>query len=78
MERPVKSYPMNKVFDYNEVIKFIENKYKIKTRDYAYKPGEESDFDTWCNSKNYGKKDPNNLDRNSSQIWYAEWKKEIA
>ncbi len=30
-------------------------------------------FNKWCDSKGYGKKDPEGKDRNSSQIWYGEY-----
>lgn len=38
---------------------------------------ETGSFDEWCDSKKYGKKDPEGKHRNSSQIWYSEYKKDI-
>jgi hypothetical protein len=32
-------------------------------------------FQIWCDSKGYGKKDPEGKDRNASQIWFKEYTK---
>lgn len=65
--------PRKAVYDYDEVIRFIESKYKIKVRDFA---DSSSHFNKWANKKGYKGKDPAGKDRGSSQIWYAEYKKD--
>lgn len=74
MKKPIKQYPLEKMYDYHEVISYIEKKYNIETRDYA---NSHSQFDDWCDSKGYGKKDKDGKSRGSSNIWYAEYKEEI-
>lgn len=38
-------------------------------------PDSHAHFGTWCDMMGYTGLDPAGLDRNSSQIWYAEYKK---
>lgn len=69
MDKPV---PYTKeFFDYNEVVTYIEEKYKLNMNDVNKS---HSHFGKWCNAKNYGQTDPAGKDRGSSQIWYAEYK----
>lgn len=37
MNKPEKKYPLEPMYNYHEVIKYIEEKYSINTRDYANK-----------------------------------------
>lgn len=74
MKKPVKKYPLEKIYAYNEVITYIENKHGIKTRDYA---NSSSQFDEWCDSKGYGKKDSGGITRSNSIMFYDEYKEDI-
>lgn len=60
--------------DFHDCTTYIEEKYKINTRDYE---NSNSQFNEWCDSKGYGDKDLENNKRGSSQIWYKEFKHEI-
>ena len=51
MDKPIK-IPRPSVMDYNEIIDFIEDKYKIQTRDYSYLVGEEAHFDKYIREEN--------------------------
>jgi len=61
-------------YNYAEVISFIEKKHNINTRDYAHS---DIQFNEWCDSKGYGQKDTAGQDRGASQIWFAEFQREI-
>lgn len=63
-----------KALDWSECTAFIENKYKIQTRDFAKSHAQ---FGDWCDAKGYGSKDPEGKDRGSSQIWFAEFQADI-
>jgi len=73
MEKPIKKYPVSKMYDYHEVINYIEKKYKIDTRDYAKS---HTQFGEWCDSKGYGKTDPIGKNRGNYNIWFIEYQKE--
>lgn len=57
-------------YDLYEVIDYISKIAKKDFYDY-YESGKH--FGKWCDSKGYGKVDPENKPRNSSQIWYKEY-----
>ncbi len=60
--------------DFSECTKFIEEKYKIDTRDYA---NSHMQFFEWCDAKGYGGTDPKGEKRAESQVWFAEHQAEI-
>lgn len=73
MEKPVKSKGVKIVqegYSLKEVLRFIENKYKIDMHDYLHS---HSHFNTWADAKGYGDNDPEGKKRNASQIWWAEY-----
>lgn len=39
--------------------------------------GSDYEFDHWCDSKKYGKKDPVGKRRGESNIWFAEWQSDV-
>lgn len=65
--------PRNSIYDYHEVIGFIESKYKIRVRDFA---GSTGHFNKWATKKGYKGKDSAGKDMGSSQIWFAEYQKD--
>ncbi len=74
MKKPTKQHPLEKMYNYHDVITYIEKKHSIKTQDYE---NSHSQFDEWCDSKGYSKKDKEGKSRNSSTFWYAEYKEDI-
>ena len=63
-----------KALDWQECTEFIEEKYKIQTRDYA---NSRAQFGEWCDAKGYSDKPPDGKDRSSSQRWFAEYQDDI-
>lgn len=75
MSTMVKPVPENRPsLDFSDCTAFIEDKYGIDTRDYARS---HLQFGEWCDAKGYGEKDPDGNDRSSSQVWFAEFKKDV-
>lgn len=62
------------VFNLWQILYILQKKHKVDFWDY-YQSG--SNFDNWCDSKGYGKKDPQGKRRGESNIWFKEWKKDI-
>jgi hypothetical protein len=73
MKKPTKK--TLEYLEYGECQRFIEKKYKINTCDYA---NSHRQFYEWCDAKGYGQKDSKGNDRGSSQIWFAEYQREIS
>lgn len=70
-------------YDFSEMIEHVNKVlgYDQRQAGKHYFPHlfpEISDFDSWCNSKGYGEKDPSGKGRGSSQIWFAEYNKDMA
>ncbi len=57
-------------YDYHDSMAYLEEKYKFDSRDFSQCHGH---FGKWADAKGYKGKDPEGKDRNSSQIWYAEY-----
>jgi len=59
-------------YDYSEIVEYIEEKYSIKTRDYA---GLWKHSGDWHRKRGHvGKLDPEGKNLGSSQIWFKEYK----
>jgi len=63
------------IYDYSDCTRYIESKYKIRTRDYAKS---HSQFFEWCDKKGYGEIDPSGKKRGESTIWFAEYRLDLA
>ncbi len=53
----------------NEICKVMG----IKREQFRDLKNRHSHFNTWCDAKGYGLKDPKGKDRGSSQVWYKEY-----
>lgn len=60
-------------YDFNDCIDFLENKHQVKYRDWSHS---QKHFNSWCDSKGYGKIDPSGKPRVASTIWYSEYKQD--
>lgn len=60
---------------FGECTRFIEDKYKIDTRDYARSNHQ---FFEWCDSTRRGDIDPDGKKRSESQRWYLEFQQAVS
>lgn len=58
-----------KSLDFHDCTKFIEEKYKINTRDYA---NSHMQFFKWCDEKGYHPTDAEGKPPSESRIWFSE------
>lgn len=65
-------------YDFIEMTEVINEIIDHDQRDLGkYFYPETGDFNDWCDSKNYGDYDPDGKYRNSSTIWFSEYKNDI-
>jgi len=75
MKKPRKQ--IKTAWDYHEIVNYVQQKHNVDLRDFAGKFHGIHSFDAWCDSKGYGKIDPEGKTRGSSQVWCAEHKVDI-
>lgn len=59
--------------DYNDMMEYLENKYKFNSRGFTGIPStinRDTHFDEWCDKHGLGKKDSNGKERHSSQEFF--------
>ena len=73
-QKKIVTHPASETcYDYHECIEFLEKKHNVKFRDWAKS---EKHFNSWCDSKGYGKKDSSGKSRSASTIWFAKYNKD--
>lgn len=66
-----KPKPINRPsLDFSDCTRYIEEKYKIKTRDYLNSLGQ---YWEWCDATTKGDIDPEGKKRGESHIWFKEF-----
>lgn len=64
----LKHYGDDKAFDVHDIMNYIDAKYGSDCYDVFFSG---KHFDTWCDARCYGKKDPDGNVRSHSNIWFA-------
>lgn len=78
MEVSFKIKPETKYYDFIEMCKTVDKELGYNQRNCGkiFYP-ETTTFDEWHKAKKYPQKDPQRNHKNSSQLWFAEYKQEI-
>ena len=73
LKKPTLTTENIQYLDYHDCCYYLEKKYGVDYHDWA-KSG--FHFNKWADAKGYEKKDSEGKDRSSSQVWFAEYKKD--